>query len=107
VTNLDSLLEKEFTNQFPNTVLNGDMFNQMQSNDIAWFTQSKAKLLTPNFLWSGSVAEKFFDPRALPVTTEDKVLAPYARLHGGEATGSTRIINDAGLLEPLGKWQTT
>jgi hypothetical protein len=105
VTNLDSYAERAFVNQFTNTVLSGESFDQMAPNDIAWFTQANAKLFTPNFLWSDLVPERFFDPNKLPVTEEDKALKPYATLSGGQATGSTRMINDYDLLMPLGKWQ--
>lgn len=105
VTDLDSGDEKEFTNLFAHAVLTGESYDQMQPNDIAFFMESRAALFTPNFLWSYRAPERFYDPNRLPVTKEDRDLEPYAHLAGGETIGSTRMVNDAELLDPLGKYQ--
>jgi hypothetical protein len=105
VTNLDSGDEHSFTNTVANMLLSGEVMDTLAPNDISFFTGVHAKLMTPEFLWSNRVPEKFFVPGSLPVTTEDKDLEPYAHLSGGQANGSTRIINDQTVLLPLGKWQ--
>ena len=105
VRDLDSDLEHEFANDAMHTLLSGEVMDTLKPTDISFFIGANAKLFTPEFLWSDRVPEKFFIPGSLPTTTEEKVLEEYAHLSGGQAYGSTRIINDQTVLLPLGIWQ--
>jgi len=106
VTDLDSGVEREFTNNAAHMLLSAEVMASLPPTDIAFFTGANAKLFTPEFLWSNRVPEKFYIPGSLPTTTEEQALEEYAHLSGGQAYGSTRIINDQTVLLPLGKWQS-
>lgn len=108
VTNLDSLREVAFSNEAAHQIVSGEVLDALNKNDITFLKQTNAKLFTPNFLWSDKVPERFYGPNALPETTEDSALTPFAHLIGqGGGSGSTRVLNDETLLMPLGKWQSS
>lgn len=73
------------------------------------FLARQAKLYPPDFLWDHVAPEAFDLPASLPALTEDGDLAESAALQPvtGTPVGDVRMVNDAEILGPLGRWQGT
>jgi hypothetical protein len=79
------------------------------SEQVLALMAARAALYTPDFLWGRSAPEAFDLPVDLSGLTTDVTLADLAVLEAvvGAPSGDVRMVNDAEILTPLGRYLAT